>query len=206
MINSQTLASVLKTLKENKIRCGIGGSYLLQLYDLCDEPNDIDFWVEPNDMQKVRLLFREYDEIIEKIQLPAQYHYKFRYFDMDIDFVACFITRPNQHEYVYNIRPESIEIITTSDGLDIPCTSLEDWYIVYKLLNREEKASLIEKYIYKKNIVKTNERLNRFIKDKENVLPQRVTNDVNSFVWDNMQMRFEELYNIGECIYEKKNL
>lgn len=198
MINIQSLEFVIEILRENKIRCGIGGSYLLQLYDLCDEPNDVDFWVEPDDIQKVRTLFQDYEEIIEKIQLPVQYHYKFRYIDIDIDFVACFITRPNQHEYIYNIKPESIEVITTSDGLEIPCTSLEDWYVVYKLLNREKKASLIEQFIYKKDIRKTNQKLEMSIKDKKNKLPKRVTKDVNSFVWDNMQINLKELYNIGE--------
>lgn len=198
MINLHTLKSVLNKLNENQIRCGIGGSYLLQLYDLCDESNDVDFWVEPNDMPKVRRLFKGYDEISEKIQLPSQFHYKVHYHDIDVDFVACFITKPNQHEYIYNIRPENVEIITTQDGLDIPCTSLEDWYIVYKLLNREKKASLIEKYIYKKDVEKTNERLNISIKDEKNILPKRITNDVKSFVWDNMQIRIEELYHNGE--------
>lgn len=198
MINTQTLESVIKILNENEIRCGIGGSYLLQLYDLCDEPQDVDFWVEPDDMQKVRMLFKDYDEIIEKIQLPAKYHYKFRYIDIDIDFVACFMTHPNQHKYIYNIRPENIEIITTSDGMDIPCTSLEDWYVVYKLLKRENKASLIEKFIYKRDIGKTNQKLEISIKEEKNKLPKRVTNDIKSFMWNNMQINLKELYNIGE--------
>lgn len=198
MINFQTLDSALKILKDNQIKCGVGGSFLLQLYDLCDEPKDVDFWVDPKDIQKVRCLFKECDEISERIQLPEQYHYKFRYMDIELDFVACFITRPNQHQYIYNIRPENIEIVTTRDGLVIPCTSLEDWYVVYKLLNKQEKASLIEKYIFKKDICKTNKRLNMFIKDEENKLPQRVTSDIKTFVWNNMQIRLEDLYNIGE--------
>lgn len=198
MVNPRTLSSVVDILKENQIRCGIGGSYLLQLYDLCDEPNDVDFWVYPNDIQKVRSIFREYEEIIEKIQLPAQYHYKIRYYDIEVDFVACFITRPNQNEYIYNIKPESIEIITTPDGMQLPCTSLEDWYVVYKLLNKEKKASIIEKYIYKKDVNRTNQRLNMSIEDEDNKLPQRVKNDVKTLVWDNMQLNIKELYNIGE--------
>lgn len=198
MINTQTLASVLKTLKDHQIRCGIGGSYLLQLHALCNNPNDIDFWVEPTDLPKVREIFTDYTEIFEKIQLPSEYHFKIQYFDIVLDFVACFITRPNKNEYIYNIKPDSIEIITTPDGLEIPCTSLEDWYVVYKLLNKEQKASLIEKYIYKRDVQKTNNRLKSSITNDKNILPGRVTQDINSFVWNNMQMNFKEFYNIGE--------
>ena len=198
MVNVKTLAAAVDILKENHIKCGIGGSYLLQLYHLCDEPNDVDFWVDPDDIQKVRNLFQEFEEIAEKIQLPPEYHYKIRYHDIEIDFVASFITRPNRNKYQYNIKPESIEIITTPEGLNLPCTSLEDWYVVYKLLHREKKAAIIENYIYKRDITKTNERLNMSIMDKENLLPKRVIKDVETLVWKNMQLNFKDLYKLYE--------
>lgn len=197
MVNFHTLTTLVEKLSKNHVHCGIGGSYLLQLYDLCDDPKDVDFWVDPHDIQKVRMIFKDYEEINEKLQLPPQYHYKIRYNDIDVDFVACFITRPNQHEYIYNIKPDTIEIITTSEGVELPCTLLEDWYIVYKLLNREEKAAVIEKYIYKNDVHRTNQRLEMSIRDTNNKLQRRVINDVSDLIWNNLQMDIEEMYDIG---------
>ena len=192
MINFQTLNSLVDILKKNQIRCGIGGSYLLQIHELCNDPNDVDFWVAPEDIRKVRNIFSHYEEIIEKIQLPSQYHFKMRYLDIYVDFVACFIVKPNKNEYVYNIMPENIEMVDMQDGSTLPCTSLEDWYIVYKLLRREEKAELIKKYIYQKDASKANERLELLIDNKVNRLPKRITKDVKDLIWDNMQLKLDD--------------
>ena len=188
MINTQTLNSVIVILKSNKIRCGIGGSYLLQVYKLYEDPDDVDFWVAPDDIDKVRQIFSQYEELEEKIQLPPKYHFKMKYEDIVVDFVACFITKPNKHEYIYNISPQNIEYIEMDDGIELPCTSLEDWYIVDKLLNREEKAELIREYIYKNDVQATNSKLDSFLKDDSNKLPQRVIRAVKDFMWDNNQI------------------
>jgi len=190
VINTQTLDAVIKILKSNRIICGIGGSYLLQVYQLYEDPEDVDFWVAPEDIDKVRQLFSQYEELENKIQLPPKYHFKMKYEDIVVDFVACFITKPNKNEFIYNILPENIEYIETDNGIRLPCTSLEDWYIVYKLLNREEKAELIRRYIYKNDVESTNTKLDSFINDGNNKLPQRVIRAVKDFIWDNNQIDF----------------
>lgn len=197
MINSITLNSLVDILKKNQIRCGIGGSYLLQIHELCNDPNDVDFWVAPEDIRKVRNIFSHYEEIIEKIQLPPKFHFKMRYLDIDVDFVACFVVKPNKNEYVYNIMPENIETVDMKDGSKLPCTSLEDWYIVYKLLRREEKAKLIKKYIYQKDASKANERLEVLIDNKSNKLPKRVTKDVKDLIWKSMQYELNDFIKIN---------
>lgn len=198
MINQSTLDSILKILKENQICCGIGGSYLLQVYHLCEEPKDVDFWVAPEDISKVRKIFSQYEEIEEKIQLPAEYHFKMQYDDIQVDFVACFIVQPNQNKFVYNIMPENIKLINVGDDRILPCTSLEDWYIVYKLLKRHDKAELIKKYIYQKNIEETNASLQMSIDNENNKLPRQLTDDVKDFIWNNMQYNIPGLYNEQE--------
>ena len=71
---------------------------------------------------------------------------------------------------------------------------MEDWYIVYKLLRREEKAKLIKKYIYQKDANRVNERLELLIDNKENKLPKRVTKDVKDLIWDNMQLNLDDYF------------
>lgn len=197
MIDTKELASLVKVLQNNKIICGVGGSYLLHLYNLCDNPADVDFWVDPKDMNRVRTLFKDCEQIHERIQLPDDLHYKFVYMDLKVDFVSCFITRPNQYSFSYYINAESIETIKITEGLSIPCTSLEDWYIVYKLLKRDKKAAMIADYIYKRDIQKTTLRLRQSMDSGKNILPKKIRTEISSFVMDNMQYSITELCSHG---------
>lgn len=187
MINQVTLNRLIQVLMNHNITCGVGGSYLLQLYGLYDDPDDVDFWILPEDIKKVKDLFNEYEEIKEKkIQLPAEYRFKMLYDDIKVDFVACFMVKPNKHQYVYNILPDNVKIVETEGGYRVPCTSLEDWYIVYKLLKKEKKAQLIEKYIA---VSFGNEILEKVLESGNNILPLNLTKNINETMWKNSQQR-----------------
>lgn len=188
MINSNTLYKLVQILDRNNIICGVGGSYLLQLYDLYDEPDDVDFWISPNDVSKVKEIFSEYEEIQEKIQLPEEYHFKIMFYDIKVDFVACFIVKPNKNQYWYNISPDNVKMVDIKDGQRLPCTSLEDWYIVYKLLRREDKANIIEKHI-KPGF--DNSVLEKILDNKGNKLPLKVTKSINEAMWRNSQIQLK---------------
>lgn len=197
LVNQKTLDKLIKILRDNEVVCGIGGSYLLQIYQLYSEPDDVDFWVAPDDIKKVKHLFAQYEEIEEKIQLPPEYHFKMRYYDIDVDFVACFMVKPNKNEYVYNIMPENIEMIDMGGGKYMPCTSLEDWYIVYKLLKRDEKAELIKDFLCKhKNESLAYQKLQMSLENVGNKLPQKLTKDVKNFLWENSQINIFDLYDV----------
>lgn len=186
MVNSNTLNKLVQILDSNGIICGIGGSYLLQLYDLYDEPEDVDFWISPDDILKVKEIFSTYKEIHEKIQLPEKYHFKMIFEDIKVDFVACFFVKPNQNEFWYNISSDNVKMYHMANGKQLPCTSLEDWYIVYKLLNREDKASIIEKYI-KPGF--DNGILEKILYNKNNKLPVKMKKSINKVMWENSQRK-----------------
>ncbi|WP_026523826.1 hypothetical protein [Butyrivibrio sp. MB2005] len=190
MVNMDSLKQLLEILRTEKVRCGIGGSYLLQMYELCDNPQDVDFWVEPSDIEKVREIFKECKEIKEKLQLPEQYHFKFEFKDIVADFVSCFITKPNQYSFEYNIKPDSIEYMPTEKGYEIPCTALEDWYIVYSLLGRKKKADIIKKYI--KSLPNSRStsaiKIKEAIEDSNNTLSAKMKKELDDFAMDCLQV------------------
>lgn len=188
MINPNTLCKLVQILDNYNITCGVGGSYLLQLYDLYDEPEDVDFWISPSDVPKVKKIFNEYEEITEKLQLPQEYHFKIIFNDIKVDFVACFIVKPNKNEYRYNISPDNVTRLCLEDGNQLPCTSLEDWYIVYKLLKRDDKADIIEEYI---KPMFGNRVLEATLGNKDNKLPPKVTKSINEAMWKNSQMQLK---------------
>lgn len=198
MINSSRLNELVKILNENKIVWGIGGSYLLYVYGLYDNPNDLDIWIEPSDMQMVKKLFCEYEEIETNIQLPKEFHLKIKYFEIEVDFVSCFIVTPNKYKFSYYISPETIKYIKLKNGQPIPCTLLEDWYIIYKLLHRESKAKIIEKVFAEKRIPLSNKMMQSSLSRLDNTIQKRVIKDANKLIGDSVQysiwdyMRFDE--------------
>lgn len=180
MINEDTLTHFIKAMTECDIVWGVGGSYLLEKYDLYTNPADLDLWIQADDMPVVRQKFSHFKELITEIPLPPEYHYKIQYYDMEVDFVACFIIKPNQYKYKYSINPENIKQIRLSSGLQIPCMYLEDWYVIYKLLRRDDKANLIRDAFKKLGIIFNEEAVNKSIKSKEdNKLPKWLLQDIS---------------------------
>jgi hypothetical protein len=61
----------------------------------------------------------------------------------------------NHSEGVYNhlFNKDSITMHKVVDGIEIPYSSLEEWYVIYQLLpGREGKVQLIEDYFIKHGI------------------------------------------------------
>lgn len=169
-MNRSTIFKLSKILNEKNIVWGIGGSTLLEHYGLYCDPNDLDLWIHPNDIDRAKRLFKDFKRIDTKIYLPDKYHFKIQYYDIEVDFVACFMIKPNQYEFTFNITPSNLQYIH-EDGTDIPITYLEDWYIIYKLLKREDKARIIEKYFNNQFIDLSVEVLNISLSNSDNTIP-----------------------------------
>lgn len=195
MINQKVLIEISKILSNNNIIWGIGGSYLLQLYNLYSNPDDLDLWIKPTDMEKVKKIFENYEEIKTHIPIPPELHFKINYNDVEIDFVACFIVRPNKNKFIYHIRPENIRTFDMIDGTKIPCTYLEDWYIVYRLLKRDDKAEIIKNFFYKNKKSFSKKILQLSLNNPENKIPKKITRDVENLIWSTLQL---SLYDIVE--------
>lgn len=194
MTSKQVLYKLSKTLKNNNITWGIGGSYLLYLHGLYDNPADIDLWINPEDIKTVRTIFREFEEIDTEIPLPKELHFKMLYYEVEVDFVACFMTKPNQYDFMYTIDANNIEEISIGKNKTVPCTYLEEWYIVYKLLHREDKAKIIESY-FNKHEIKLSDKIHRIrdtvdraLKNPSNKVPQKVIEDAYSLVHSSLQI------------------
>lgn len=204
MINEDTLALFIKAMTECDIIWGVGGSYLLEKYELYTNPADLDLWIQADDMPVVRQKFSHFEELNTNIPLPKEYHYKIQYYDMEVDFVACFIVKEKKYKYQYSINPDNIKQIELSSGLQIPCLYLEDWYVIYKLLRREDKANLIRDAFKKLGIVFNEEAVNKSIKSKEdNNLPKWLLHDISDFSQEINQLSMFDQKKLGIAINEK---
>ena len=180
MINEETLKKFITLMSECEIVWGVGGSFLLEKYELCSNPSDLDLWIQSSDMPKVRKKFCEFEEIETNIPyLTPQYHYKIMFYDMEVDFVACFIKKPNQNTYKYTIDPQNIKYLELNSGIKIPCLYLEDWYVIYKLLKRDDKAEMIKKAFSRAGISFDETAINKSINSqKDNKLPEWLLKDI----------------------------
>ena len=187
MINNTTLSLLINDLNKSCVVWGVGGSYLLQIYDMCADPNDLDLWVQPSDMPKIKTLFKSYDEIETDIPLPKELHFKINYIDIEVDFIACFIIKPNQYRFEFRIEPRHIKMVSLDNGLKIPCTYLEDWYIIYRLLKRDDKANLIRAVFEKKKIPIDEDAINFTVANNGKNIPKYLKKEVANLISSSRQ-------------------
>ncbi|MCJ7690082.1 MAG: hypothetical protein MUO60_12270, partial [Clostridiaceae bacterium] len=73
----------------------------------------------------------------------------------DIDVMAGLSINYDNGTFKYIFDQESISCIKKINGVNIPLTSLEDWYVIYQLIpNREAKVKMIENYLLLNGIKK----------------------------------------------------
>lgn len=183
MINEATLKEFLRFMAECKVVWGVGGSFLLEKYDLYANPSDLDLWIQASDMPIIRQKFSQFEELKTNIPLPPEYHYKIMFYDMEVDFVARFIMKPNKNTYQYSIFPENIKYLKLKNGMEIPCLYLEDWYVIYKLLRRDDKAEMIREAFKRSGQVFNEEAISKSISsDGNNKLPEWLLRDISNIV------------------------
>lgn len=145
------LGSIGEKFNNSNIKWAVGASILLSQFGLIDKPNDIDIVVDINDIKKADKILKDMGE--KKIfKKPSTYSTKFFYEyvinEIDIDIMAGLAINHDNGIFEYIFDNSSISEFKVINGVKIPFTSLEDWYVIYQLIpNREAKVNMIEKYI-----------------------------------------------------------
>jgi len=155
-----TLSYIGKMLNDNEIVWAVGASILLNQFGLVDKPNDIDIFIDVKDIEKADEILKS---IAEKKQWQETATYSTKYFyeyvidGIDIDVMAGFAVNHINGTFEYTFDHTSISEFKVINGVDIPFTSLEDWFVIYQLIsNREPKVKMIENYLLSNGVKKTN--------------------------------------------------
>jgi len=155
-----TLSYIGKKLNEEKIVWGVGASILLNHYGLIDKPNDIDILVDLKDIEKVDKVLKNIGEKIvwEKTETySTKYFYEYVVNGFDVDVMAGLSINYDNGTFKYIFDQSSISDTKTINGVNIPLTSLEDWYVIYQLIpNRQIKVTMVENYLSSNGIKKPN--------------------------------------------------
>lgn len=154
----EILKLIGKKFNEKEILWAVGASVLLNKYNLIDNPNDIDILVSLEDVE-------EADKILKNIGIKKESKetntYSTKVFNeylvngVDIDLIAGFKINHIEGSYEYIFDYKSINENVDIDGIKIPFTSLEDWYVLYSIMpNRENKVKLIEEYFNENGVIR----------------------------------------------------
>lgn len=177
-----TLSYIGSKLNEENIAWAVGASILLNHYGLVDKPNDIDIMVNIKDIEKADKVLTSLGKrkIQEKVSTyDTEYFYEYVVNGIDVDVMAGMIINHGEGAYRYKFDNEAITSKKIINGIEIPLTSLEDWYVLYQVIpNRERKVKLIEEYLLQ-NKTKNPELL---IRAMEGNLPNKVRNRIIQFM------------------------
>ena len=142
---------IAQQFNKEKITWALGGSNVLKKYGMVNEVNDIDIFVTEKDVQKAEQILSNLGTKLP-VEVDALYQttfyssYEIR--DIKVDLMCDFkIVYKNQ---VYTYLFDKLSITDTDDiaKVHIYYTSIEDWYVLYRLMGRgdEEKVLNLEKH------------------------------------------------------------
>jgi hypothetical protein len=137
---------ILNQLNEANLLYGLGGSMMLKLRSFEINPHDIDLFVSIDDYHKVIDIFSNH---AIQVDTHSQHPFKTKHFtsfrceDTTFDIMAGFAYEHLEGIYVALFDKLSISDYVQIDKTDIPLMSLEEWFILYSVMNRRDKVELI---------------------------------------------------------------
>jgi len=176
------LAKIGKTLNENNITWVVGGSIILNHFDIVNEVNDIDLIIEENDFDKVISLLKKIGNeksTGDKLNYHTKKHVKMNIEGVGVDLMAGFIIEHENGLYNYVLDQTAITSSMKINDIVIPLGAIEDWYIIYQVIGgREKKVELLENYLL--NDRNINSKL--LIRTLEQELPICVVDNINKLL------------------------
>lgn len=146
-----TLSYIGKKLNETNVMWGVGASLLLNQYGLIDKPGDIDILVDIKNIEKADKILKNIGKKKEwekTAMYSTKYFYEYIIDGIDVDVMSGLAVNHSMGVFEYIFDYNSISNFRIINGVKIPFTSLEDWYVIYQLIpNRESKVKMIEKHL-----------------------------------------------------------
>jgi len=145
------LSYIGEKLNNSNIVWGVGASILLNQFGLIEKTNDIDIFVDIKDIERVDEILKSIGEKKKRKKTSTystKYFYEYTVGGIDVDVMAGFAVNHNNGVFEYIFDYNAISEFRLINGVNIPFTSLEDWYVIYQLIpNRETKVNMIQKYL-----------------------------------------------------------
>ena len=182
----KVLAKIGKMLNDENITWAVGASLLLKAYSMVESVGDIDLLVSEKDVKKVDALLKEVGvakDMSDVRLFGNEFFGKYAVDNVDIDIMSGLVLSHQEGVFSYVFDKQSITCFVTLEGIKIPYTSLEDWYVIYQLLeNREKKVKMIEEYLMKNGV----KNMHLLLRSKEGNLPQHIVKNIDGVLDNHM--------------------
>jgi len=155
-LNKTVLSYIANKINGKNITWAVGASVLLHHHNLVENPRDIDILVTEED---VEILKRVLSELGEQVMIESKKPYLTKYFcnfvidGVEVDVMGAFRIEHEKGIYELEFDKNSIVSYENINGVEVPFSSLEDWYVLYQLMpGREMKVALIEEALKEKGV------------------------------------------------------
>lgn len=146
----KVLANIARLFSEEKVLWALGGSTLLYMHKIVEHTDRIKLIITPEGAAAADAILSRIGE--KHPRVPSR-HYATQFFsEYTIEGQTVFIISGMTLHYKgflysYPFGRESIVAMLPLDGIYIPATAIEDWYVLYQMMpNREQRVASIEKH------------------------------------------------------------
>lgn len=153
-MKTKVVKIIAKGLNDLNCNWGVGGSVMLNHYDLVDNPNDIDILADPNYIDEIKVFM---DTVGEYMELPSKEPFKtdeFFGYIVDgtmVEFLCGFkIDLGNEKTYEFILDEHSTIDNMIVDGVKVNLTTPEDWLVAYSVMkDPKNRIPLLKKFFGK---------------------------------------------------------
>lgn len=144
----ETVCRVAEKLNAARVCWGVGGSFMLKQHGLVEHPNDLDLMLSVEDTEQADRVLCTMGKKLESVRKPCystRFFYEYQVDGVEIDLMAGFGVFHAEGHYEYAFDQASIVERKIIQGVEVPLTALEEWYVLYQVMpNREAKVKVIE--------------------------------------------------------------
>jgi hypothetical protein len=148
---AENFKKALKTLserfKEKNLKWALTGSVNMALQGIEIELNDIDIIVNLEDFKKIKEMFSDLRPSAAEKSKFGGLKFKLVIGGAEVEIIG---EARNDKIYLHSLLEKNLTHVNM-DGIKIPCFTLKLEAKAYSLINREEKAELIRKFIEENN-------------------------------------------------------
>ena len=151
------LQKIAREFNAEGITWGVGGSLLVYINGLSDQFEDIDLVVQEKDALACQRLLIKHGPMQPKNpdeRYRTRGFFEFKIDEVDIDLMCVLSITAQDMETVLPFNEDHIERWEPFGIEKLPLMHLEDWYLIYALIEREPKLALIEKHFKEKGVDK----------------------------------------------------
>lgn len=145
------LAKVAAEMNARQLQWAVGGSTLLYFHGIVERFNDIDLMLALKDAAAAKAALLAMGAVekpaVKSDRFRTVCYEKFTLERLDIDLMAGFTILKDGRAYAFPLSSQTIENVAVAGGEPVPLQALRVWRKCYALMDRPEKAKLIEDYL-----------------------------------------------------------